>query len=354
MPPQVDENGIADLVVPSPEKQLDAQGHVVFTSYVVPETLVEQVEAARDLGATVINLSLGTLHEEGPMPSVKLTIPISVVAALVEDAGLTLTITTRIATLSLPPSLLASLAERGTALTMEISPGAEDEVTERLTNPASIVAPPVKIDTQMVGKTRVLMPVEIQLPDTEIARNAYLDSLHVFAIHSDGELKFLSDIVFEIDETTSSALLKSIEFTVDKFSTFALVQVFTDKLTTLIGTRGYTYKGVWADIAPSYYKANDTMMPVRVLQAFGMEFEWDQSTATTTLTYNGKTIRLTIGSTDAYINGVRTPIVGASGALIAPELAPGRTMIPLRFVSENLGFNVHWDPSNVVTITYKY
>ena len=118
----------------------------------------------------------------------------------------------------------------------------------------------------------------------------------------------------------------------------------------VIGKAGYTIGGVTKPMAASYYKGRDTMMPVRLLEEFGMEMEWNQTTATATLRYRGNTIELTIGSTYAIVNGLRSSIIGASGEMIAPELAPGRTMIPLRFVSENLGFKVHWDPSNTVTI----
>ena len=118
----------------------------------------------------------------------------------------------------------------------------------------------------------------------------------------------------------------------------------------VIGQSGYKIGTATKPMAASYYKGRDTMMPVRLLEEFGMEMAWDQATATATLKYRGNTIELTIGSTYALVNGLRSSIIGASGEMIAPELAPGRTMIPLRFVSENLGFKVHWDPSNTVTI----
>ena len=213
------------------------------------------------------------------------------------------------------------------------------------------MADSLHIQTSITGLTGVTVPMNLQLPAGALEREAFLSSLRMFAIHSDGEQGFISDLEFEIDEVASPPVLKGVKFFVDKFSSFTLVQIPMDPLSTVVGQRGYSLSGVKADMVACYYKGSDTMMPVRMLEAFGMQFEWNEESLTATLIYMGKTVQLTIGSTDAFVNSVRTPIVGASGVLIAPELAPGRTMIPLRFVSESLGFKVHWDPSHAITIS---
>jgi len=51
----------------------------------------------------------------------------------------------------------------------------------------------------------------------------------------------------------------------------------------------------------------------------------------------GQTIRLTIGSKTAYVDG-RTVTLHAPAAIV-----DDRTCVPLRFVSEALGAAVHWD-----------
>lgn len=122
-------------------------------------------------------------------------------------------------------------------------------------------------------------------------------------------------------------------------------------LSTTVGVAGYTLDDKTMEMPACYYKGSDTMMPVRMLQEFGVSFTWDDATQTATMTLGDTSVKLTIGSTDAYINGVKTLIFGASGALVAPESASGRTMIPLRFVSQKLGFKVQWDPSNLITIS---
>jgi len=50
------------------------------------------------------------------------------------------------------------------------------------------------------------------------------------------------------------------------------------------------------------------------------------------------TIKIFIGKTDAYVNGVKTTLDQP------PVIINNRTMVPVRFVSENLKANVNWDP----------
>lgn len=122
-------------------------------------------------------------------------------------------------------------------------------------------------------------------------------------------------------------------------------------LTTKVGEAGYSVGGETKAMAACYYKGSDAMMPIRMLQDLGVSFAWDAATQTATMTRDENTVKLIIGSTEAVINGVKTPIIGASGKPMAPELAPGRTMIPLRFVSQHLGFGVKWEPSHLITIS---
>lgn len=81
-----------------------------------------------------------------------------------------------------------------------------------------------------------------------------------------------------------------------------------------------------------------TMVPFRKLfEALGASVSWDEATRTVTGVRGTTTIRLVIGSATATVNG-------AAVALDAPPvLVGGRTLVPLRFVSENLGERVEWD-----------
>ena len=81
-----------------------------------------------------------------------------------------------------------------------------------------------------------------------------------------------------------------------------------------------------------------TMVPMRaIFEALGCTVTWDGATQTATGLRNGTAVSLTIGSDMGKIDGKGV-------ALDAPAaLINGRTMIPLRFVSEALGALVNWE-----------
>lgn len=81
-----------------------------------------------------------------------------------------------------------------------------------------------------------------------------------------------------------------------------------------------------------------TFIPVRgVFDAAGAKIEWDADTRAVTVNTDDATVIVTIDSKQARVNGRRTMMDGA------PFIEEGRTFIPLRFISENLGYKVDWD-----------
>lgn len=82
-----------------------------------------------------------------------------------------------------------------------------------------------------------------------------------------------------------------------------------------------------------------TLVPVRfVSEALGAEVQWLEEANQVRITYGGKVIVLTIGSTAVTVDGVPSVID------CAPQIVPpGRTFVPLRFVSETMGADVDYD-----------
>lgn len=97
------------------------------------------------------------------------------------------------------------------------------------------------------------------------------------------------------------------------------------------------------DAAPVIYQGR-TMLPVRfIVEPLGGTVLWDKDTQKVTIVKGNKTIELWIGSNLAKINGVPT-FIDTNNANVMPILvAPGRTMLPVRFISEALGCSVDWN-----------
>ena len=83
---------------------------------------------------------------------------------------------------------------------------------------------------------------------------------------------------------------------------------------------------------------NRTLVPMRaILEALGAQVQWDDATQTVTAVKGDKTISLTIGQSSLSVNGnVKTLDVPA-------QLIGGRTMIPVRAVSEAFDCIVDWN-----------
>jgi len=92
---------------------------------------------------------------------------------------------------------------------------------------------------------------------------------------------------------------------------------------------------------PNPYIKNDrTMVPMRrIFEMLGAEVNWNEAERSVTATKGSDTIKLYIGSTTAYKNGVPVALDAAPEILVEA----GRTMIPLRFVSEALNCSVEWE-----------
>ena len=98
----------------------------------------------------------------------------------------------------------------------------------------------------------------------------------------------------------------------------------------------------------AYVKAGRTLVPFRFLaEALGAQVSWDPVTKTASLVLKDSEVKVTLGSKDAYIKGVKTSLD------VPAESKGGRTFIPLRFVSEALGAEVEYEAeSKIVTVTY--
>lgn len=108
----------------------------------------------------------------------------------------------------------------------------------------------------------------------------------------------------------------------------------------------YDGKEIEFDVQP-VIENDRVMVPMRqIFEEFGAKVKWDSETQTITSKRKSKTITMTIGSTDMTKNEETYTFD------TAPEIKEGRTLVPIRAVSDLLGLNVEWDSdSQSVIIT---
>jgi hypothetical protein len=97
-----------------------------------------------------------------------------------------------------------------------------------------------------------------------------------------------------------------------------------------------------------------TLLPIRyVATPLGATVDWDPVQDMITVILDSKTIQLWINQNTANVNGATVMIDPGNPDVTPIVVPPGRTMLPLRFVSEQLGCQVDWDPAQqMVTVTY--
>ena len=80
-----------------------------------------------------------------------------------------------------------------------------------------------------------------------------------------------------------------------------------------------------------------TLVPIRaIIEAFGGEVVWDNSTRSSKIFLGTDSVTLTLGSTDAAVNGNLYTLD------TAPAIINDRTMLPLRFIAEGFGLGIAW------------
>lgn len=111
-------------------------------------------------------------------------------------------------------------------------------------------------------------------------------------------------------------------------------------------------KAVAMDTAP-FIRGERTLIPIRFLaESIGAEVDWDDYQKKAAIFHNGEVIELWVGRSTARINGERLDI-DPSNAQFTPIIENGRIMLPLRFITENLGFAVQWlEPTREIILTY--
>lgn len=107
---------------------------------------------------------------------------------------------------------------------------------------------------------------------------------------------------------------------------------------------------VFKSDVPSFIYIDRTLVPIRfVAESFGAKVDWEQSTKTATVQHGNNEVKLTIDSNKVVVNNqVKTLDTNSIPKLVTFSNNDSRTMVPVRFISEVLGYEVGWDENNEV------
>ncbi|MEF2244234.1 stalk domain-containing protein [Paenibacillus sp. IITD108] len=90
-----------------------------------------------------------------------------------------------------------------------------------------------------------------------------------------------------------------------------------------------------------------TLLPIAsIISKLGGATTWNSTEKKVTITLNKNTIELWIDRKTALVNGVTKALT------VPPVIIKGRTMIPVRFVTENLGADVSWHKDSQMVLIY--
>ena len=129
---------------------------------------------------------------------------------------------------------------------------------------------------------------------------------------------------------------------------------FGHSMVLTIGSKTMTVDGAKVALDASAAIFEDrTFVPLRALvEQLGGAIAWNAKTRQVTIEVRGTTIVFTIGKATALVDG-KSLAIDPKNSKVVPVISSGRSMLPLRFVAENLGFQVAWNAkAKTITLTW--
>lgn len=124
-------------------------------------------------------------------------------------------------------------------------------------------------------------------------------------------------------------------FYTDRLGTFSIAQTEVSKLTLTIDSKESSINGVLKsnDVAPVIIN-NTTMVPARfIAENLCATVSWDENTQQVSILMDNKKLKFKIGEK-------------LEGSDVEAIVKDGRTLVPIRYISEKVGANVLWIPSS--------
>lgn len=184
--------------------------------------------------------------------------------------------------------------------------------------------------------------------------NFYEDEIEIknYLIEQEEELSNLQDEISQMGKDKLLNLLLDIEdYEIrDGFRFYAyerllkIDRVYGQRICLKVGENRAIVNGMRTTVDNDDYgtfgpliKDDRTFVPLRfIAENMGGKVEWDGALKQIKISYEGKTVKMQIGQKTYYVgNEIKTMDT-------APEIVNSRTIVPLRFVSESLGYDVQW------------
>jgi len=145
----------------------------------------------------------------------------------------------------------------------------------------------------------------------------------------------------KIDINTLNSMVNEGTFTKDPVKLDVIESIEKLRLqigsTSLVTMEGQFKSSKELDVAP-VNPSGTTLVPLRgILEALGAEVVWHGETQQIDINKADLEVTLTIGAQKAIVNGIEVELSEPA------QIVNSRTLIPLRFVSESLGYKVDWN-----------
>jgi len=212
------------------ERTKHVNGEVTDFVNLTQAQALEAVEKAKQIGNSIARIVIPDVKDE--VDKVTVEIPKQSLHTL-RDNGLSLEISTVNGHIAIPQSSMASIDDNFYFRLVPVKKESERQAIEERakvekvvretlqSNDVRVVARPMTIETNMPSRpVQVTLPLrDVKVPTEAAAHQVFLEQLAVFIEHSDGE----KVVVFPDVVTMANGEL-GLRFTVEKFSTFTIIQ----------------------------------------------------------------------------------------------------------------------------------
>ncbi|MGG2084121.1 S-layer homology domain-containing protein [Lysinibacillus pakistanensis] len=213
------------------ERTKHANGDITDFVALTEANVKEAVAKAKEIGNNIARIVLPDVNDE--VKEAKVEIPKESLK-LLRDNGLSLEISSENGHIAIPVSSMEGIDDNFYFRLVPVKKESERQAIEERaraervvratlqSNDVHVVARPMTIETNMPNRpVQVTLPLKgVKIPTDATEREAFLKQLAVFIEHSDGEKKV---VIPEVVTMAKGEL--GLRFTVEKFSTFTIIQV---------------------------------------------------------------------------------------------------------------------------------